>query len=84
MLEECKLSNYKNNLEDKIMEKNFENIDYLLFQEFIREAMFGTGIMSYKLFQLTNLTRFLLLVTRHLGKSLFKKVVEITDYTYHG
>merc|ERR1719394_2441956 len=36
-------------------------------QEFIREAMFGTGIMSYKLFQLTNLTRFLLLVTRHLG-----------------
>merc|ERR1719510_2360568 len=28
--------------------------------------MFGTGIMNYKLFQLSNLTRFLLLVTRHL------------------
>jgi len=36
-------------------------------QEFFREAMFGTGIMSYKLYQLSNLTRFLLLTTRHLG-----------------
>ena len=36
-------------------------------QAFVYESIFGNS-MSFKLFQLTSLCRFLLLITRHLGK----------------